>query len=396
MPIPAICSDMRLFGGSAGLPLFVDDCYSRLVIRRLTSPQQPGQIDRETAMSLDLPDGVDGEEVYIGGLAVSRSSSDARCLPLGISAIVVATRSYIFGTRTAGYRQMWSVLPVKEPAEGRSFERQGLRTFVSMLFDGEESAYLLDASRRLCFTNWDADGRLQMHELPIQGGKNALLDDGVEELKMVWLLQLPLGDHRGTNLVCLAYRWFHGFHFGRFVAFDLTEGEATRLWVFRPNILGELCVLVGWGPGAVAVVYNRPGVVGLKKGRIYSSLDGLRSYVLGWNYSDMRTVPSYWPVSLWINPEFPNPLSLEDTFVKVIMEDFADADAENKAPDDADAIDQVEELSASAPMLAGVGSQNDAATTGPERVTMVPTAAPAPLLDRLLRRTLLQLNSGFD
>jgi hypothetical protein len=104
--------------------------------------------------------------------------------------------------------------------------------------------------------------------------------------------------------------------------------------------------------------------------------------------------------------EFPNPLSLEDTFVKVIMEDFADADAENKAPDDADAenkapddadaIDQVEELSASAPMLAGVGSQNDAATTGPERVTMVPTAAPAPLLDRLLRRTLLQLNSGFD
>jgi hypothetical protein len=78
------------------------------------------------------------------------------------------------------------------------------------------------------------------------------------------------------------------------------------------------------------------------------------------------------------------------------MEDFADADAENKAPDDADAIDQVEELSASAPMLAGVGSQNDAATTGPERVTMVPTAAPAPLLDRLLRRTLLQLNSGFD
>ena len=80
-----------------------------------------------------------------------------------------------------------------------------------------------------------------MHELPIQG--DALLEYGIEGLKMVWLLQLPLADHRGTNLVCLAYRWFDR-EYGRFMAYDLIDEEATRLWVFHPNILGELCVLV--------------------------------------------------------------------------------------------------------------------------------------------------------
>ena len=102
--------------------------------------------------------------------------------------------------------------------------------------------------------------------------------------------------------------------------------------------------------------------------------------------------------------EFLNPISLEDTLVKVIAEDFddpdaenetLDADAEDKAPN-ADAIGQVEELSASAPMPAGVSSPDHAATTGLERVTMVPKAVPGPLLERLLRRTLLNLNSSFD
>ena len=107
----------------------------------------------------------------------------------------------------------------------------------------------------------------------------------------------------------------------------------------------------------------------------------------------------YWLTTLLVFvlhfAEFLNPISLEDTLVKVIAEDFDDPDAEDKAPN-ADAIGQVEELLASAPMPSGVSSPDHAATTGLERVTMVPKDVPGPLLERFLRRTLLNLNSGFD
>ncbi|CAO2206651.1 unnamed protein product [Urochloa humidicola] len=413
LPIADIGSEMRCIDSSGGFPLFVDDRYSRLVLLPHSNSQQP------RCVALELPAGVHSQDIYIGGIAVSVSSSDAHCLPHGISVIVVATSTCLFGMRAAGQHRSWSVLEVKEPAEGHNFEQQGVRTFVSIHFDGRESAYMLDASRRLCIISWNAAGALQMLELPILGGANALLTGGIQDFKMVWLLKIPLRDQHGSNLVCLVYYRLESFGIGRFEAFDLVEEEANRLWITRLNILGDLCVMVAWGPGAAAIVYNKPKMIGLCKGRIYSSHSGLRSYILGWSYSEVITVPSCWPFPLWIYPEFPDPFFLRDALLNIVedsvgVEEIAAADAGEYKESAADAGEDKEsaekgeepatdadqedekpaanaiakvELSLSAPAL-------DAAAT--EGVAMARAATPAPLLERLLRRTLLQLSACLD
>uniref|UniRef100_A0A0A8YJS4 Uncharacterized protein n=1 Tax=Arundo donax TaxID=35708 RepID=A0A0A8YJS4_ARUDO len=144
----------------------------------------------------------------------------------------------------------------------------------------------------------------------------------------------------------------------------------------------------------------------MSRARIYDSQDGLKTYVMGWNYYEPPSIPVCWPFALWINPDFPNPLSLEDDMEDRRAQDSAapelppevtanDAEAPEKADDADPAPPLLPEMNVSAYAAAPLLPEMNASTSA--AAPLLPemnasTSAPRPLLEGLLRRVLLQLH----
>lgn len=313
-PVMSIPQGVRYIGGSAAIPLFIDDSERTILVYRLNRPPAGLQLQMDTnqiQMRSILPHAVDSLLFYLGIFILSSSSSNnsyglefdnvkgvalsnpdsifiSLVTPFGgigpwlqrIQLLVVAPLFYPrFATMLTQRRGMSSQDPVRHPR------------FISAVSVGT-TTYFLDETHRMFAVRIDLAGHVSMAELQING--MCLFGRNISTLRS-WLLSLNDG-----TIICMHYEYSCPSSY-RFATYKLVLVGGFR-WEPFEN-LGNCCVFIGWSSGAQAFAYQHPERIGLTSGRSYNSQPGMESYKFEELHSSSAIPPAaqIWPSTMWIH-----------------------------------------------------------------------------------------------